>query len=467
MSDLESTLAHFGHQFEADGIAYLLIQFVDIHGAAKVKLVPASDLASCRQNRRGVRRRGRLGHGAGPSLARPSARPDLNTYTPLPYEPGVARFAADLYVDGEPHPYCPRVNLNRMLAGPATRLRLQRRHRARVLPGRQERRRLDSRAGTRTASTTWPSPATTYKGISRRLGFLRAMNDGLDRLGWGVYQSDHEDANFQYEINFQLRRRPDHGRPLDLLPDDGRPDRPASRRDRDLHGQAVLRPAPARARTCTIIWPMPRPGRTCFSTSPTPAASASRRSLTTSSAGSSQHAPALCAVTSPTVNCYKRLQVGAALTGSRSGYTWTPAFITYGDNNRTQMLRVPEGGHVEDRSISSACNPYLAIAAYLAAGPRRHRPRARSRRAEPGKPLRGRPRDHGRSRRRTLPQTPAEALDHFEPTPSSAKAWARSPTSSSAQARRMAGVSRARSSLGNQTLPDGALSGAVRSSPEQ
>ena len=68
-----------------------------------------------------------------------------------------------------------------------------------------------------------------------------------------------------------------------------------------------------------------------------------------------EHAPALCAVTSPTVNCYKRLQMGPALTGSLSGYTWTPAFISYGDNNRTQMLRVPEGGHVEDRSISSAC----------------------------------------------------------------------------------------------------------------
>jgi glutamine synthetase len=60
--------------------------------------------------------------------------------------------------------------------------------------------------------------------------------------------------------------------------------------------------------------------------------------------------------------------MGPALTGSRSGYTWTPAFITYGDNNRTQMLRIPEPGHIEDRSISSAFNPYLGIAAYLAAG---------------------------------------------------------------------------------------------------
>jgi glutamine synthetase len=80
------------------------------------------------------------------------------------------------------------------------------------------------------------------------------------------------------------------------------------------------------------------------------------------------HARALCAVTSPTVNCFKRLQMGPALTASRSGYTWTPAFVTYGDNNRTQMIRVPEGGHLEDRSVSSAFNPYLGMAAYIAAG---------------------------------------------------------------------------------------------------
>ncbi len=81
-----------------------------------------------------------------------------------------------------------------------------------------------------------------------------------------------------------------------------------------------------------------------------------------------EHAGALCAVTSPTVNCYKRLQVGSGLTGTRSGFTWTPAFISYGDNNRTQMIRVAGPGHLEDRTVSAACNPYLAFAAYMAAG---------------------------------------------------------------------------------------------------
>ena len=127
-----------------------------------------------------------------------------------------------------------------------------------------------------------------------------------------------------------------------------------------------------------------------------------------------EHARSICAVTSPTVNCYKRLQMGPALTGSRSGYTWTPAFITYGDNNRTQMLRIPEPGHIEDRSISSAFNPYLGIAAYLAAGLD-----GIDRRLDPGEPNMGNlyTADIETMARRgikTLPQSLPEALDALE-----------------------------------------------------
>jgi glutamine synthetase len=127
-----------------------------------------------------------------------------------------------------------------------------------------------------------------------------------------------------------------------------------------------------------------------------------------------EHAQALCAVTSPTVNCYKRLQIGPALTGSVSGYTWTPAFISYGDNNRTQMLRVPEGGHIEDRSVSSACNPYLGIAAYVAAGLDGVR-----RGLDPGEPFLGNlyaapPGATTGPGLRLLPQSLREALDCLE-----------------------------------------------------
>ena len=79
--------------------------------------------------------------------------------------------------------------------------------------------------------------------------------------------------------------------------------------------------------------------------------------------GLKAHAKAYIAVTAPTVTSYKRLVVG-----SRSGASWAPVYVSYGYNNRTQMLRVPGPGRVEDRTIDGSCNPYLAAAVTLAAG---------------------------------------------------------------------------------------------------
>ena len=76
------------------------------------------------------------------------------------------------------------------------------------------------------------------------------------------------------------------------------------------------------------------------------------------------HAKAYIAVTAPTVNSYKRLKVG----DPRSGATWAPVYVSYGYNNRTQMLRVPAPGRVEDRTVDGSCNPYLAATVLLAAG---------------------------------------------------------------------------------------------------
>jgi glutamine synthetase len=64
------------------------------------------------------------------------------------------------------------------------------------------------------------------------------------------------------------------------------------------------------------------------------------------------------------VNSYKRLIVGAPT----SGATWAPAYVSYGYNNRTQMLRIPCPGRIEDRTVDGSCNPYLAATALLTAG---------------------------------------------------------------------------------------------------
>jgi glutamine synthetase len=82
-------------------------------------------------------------------------------------------------------------------------------------------------------------------------------------------------------------------------------------------------------------------------------------------AGVLRHLPAICAVVAPTVNSYKRL----VKQGSMSGFTWAPLFACYGNNNRTNTIRIPRGGHrVELRAADSACNPYLGAAMVLAAG---------------------------------------------------------------------------------------------------
>ena len=80
-------------------------------------------------------------------------------------------------------------------------------------------------------------------------------------------------------------------------------------------------------------------------------------------AGLLAHGPALCAFAAPTVNSYKRLVVGRSL----SGATWAPAFITYGANNRSAMVRIPYG-RIEFRLPDAGCNPYLVSAAIIAAG---------------------------------------------------------------------------------------------------
>jgi glutamine synthetase len=77
-----------------------------------------------------------------------------------------------------------------------------------------------------------------------------------------------------------------------------------------------------------------------------------------------RHAKALAAVCDPIVNSYKRLLSG----GPRSGATWAPVYITYGGSNRTQMIRIPGPGRIENRTVDGAANPYLAIAVLLAAG---------------------------------------------------------------------------------------------------
>jgi glutamine synthetase len=413
MSNLDSRLVPLRTRIQDEGVSHLLVQFVDIHGAAKVKLVPAKALKSAVEAGAGFAGGAVCGLGQGPHSHDLYARIDPESYTPLPYEPGVARFAADLHVDGQPYPYCPRVNLKRITdralqagyvfnVGMEPEFFLVERRPDGSIQG------WDPHGGDDLAK-----PCYDYRGISGALGFLRGLVDGLNRLGWGAYQADHEDANFQFEVNFRYADAVTTADRITFF--------------RMMAGQlaqrcgaiATFMAKPFATRTGSgahmhYHLADARSGENLF-VDPTDPRGLGLSGLAYQFLGGVvSHAPALCAVTSPTVNCYKRLQMGPALTGSRSGYTWTPAFISYGDNNRTQMLRVPEGGHIEDRSVSGACNPYLAIAAYLAAGLD-----GIAKDLDPGEPNLGNLYSSERNGKpgqslKTLPQSLPEALAYLE-----------------------------------------------------
>lgn len=350
-----------------DDIEYILAQFVDMNGSPKVKMVPAAHFDDLIDAGAGFAGASVPGLGQGPHSHEMLGRIDLDSYSICPWTDGVARFACDLYVDGEPHPYDPRVNLKRVLAeargqGYVFNTGIEPEH---FLV--QRKRDGTIRIYDPNNVDTLDKPCYDFKGISNVEGYLRDLMDGMEEVGWDPYQSDHEDANGQYEVNFAYS---------DALT------------TADRYTFFKMMTSQYAQQYGAIATHMAKPfsdrtgngGHVHYHVAEADTEEnlfmdeGDHQGLGLSEmayhfiGGIMSHAPALCAVTSPTVNCYKRLQVGPGLYSPRSGFTWTPAFITYGDNNRTQMIRTAGPGHLEDRTVSAAANPYLAFAAYLTAG---------------------------------------------------------------------------------------------------
>jgi glutamine synthetase len=208
---------------------------------------------------------------------------------------------------------------------------------------------------------TLEKPCYDLNGLTRNYEFLARVSRYVNELGWGNYANDHEDANGQFEQNFTY---------TDAL----------TSCDRAIFFRYMVHTlAEQYGRTATF---MPKPfshltGNGChfhmslwdgdtnvFLDENDPRGMGLSETAYHFIGGLKKHAKAYIAVTAPTVNSYKRLRVGAP----SSGATWSPVYITYGWNNRTQMLRIPGHGRVEDRTIDGSCNPYLAATVVLAAG---------------------------------------------------------------------------------------------------
>jgi glutamine synthetase len=354
-------------QLRNDNIEFILVQFVDIHGAAKAKMVPVACLDDVTDVGAGFAGGAVWGVGQGPHSHDMMARIDLATYTPLPWMPNTARFASNLYVDNAPHPYCARNNLRRVLA-------LAREKGYVFNVGMEPEHFLVTRTADGSIRPWNPDgadqlgkPCYDFRAMSPAMAYLQDLTTSLNKLGWGVYQTDHEDANGQYEVNFQY---------ADALTTADRVTffkMTTSQLAKQYGAIATHMAKPFADQTGSGLHVHfhladAQSGKNLMLDEN------DKRGLGLSPlayhflGGVIHHARALTAVTSPTVNCFKRLQIGQGLMSNRSGFTWTPAFAGYGDNNRTQMIRVAGPGHCEDRTVSAACNPYLGLAAMLAAG---------------------------------------------------------------------------------------------------
>jgi glutamine synthetase len=344
---------------QAQGVHTVLAQFTDMHGVAKGKLVPLEHLQSLVDTGAGF---------AGPSIwgtglprhgknSEYYGRVILNSARILSTIPGVVHLVCDGYAGKLPLPTCSRQMLKQVL------------------------KQLDSRGWTlnvgiepeffllkRDAQNKWQvadehdtldKPSYDLKSLHRNYGFLDELRSTLQALQFKLLQTDHEDAPGQYEVNYAyadaLNAADDymrfkmaahavaqkHGMMFSCMPKP-LPHAPGS----GLHFHLSLTDAH---------------GKAIFSNA-TDTLGLSKQGYQFT-AGLLKHADALAALCAPTTNSYKRL----AVSQSASGTTWSPVWKSYGDNNRTTLVRTVDG-RLEWRMPDPACNVYAAIAGVCAAG---------------------------------------------------------------------------------------------------
>jgi glutamine synthetase len=338
-----------------NGIEYFQIAFTDLFGVMRAKLVPASAIADMQKNGAGF-----AGFAVWLDMtpAHPDmfALPDPSSVIQLPWKPEVAWVAADLHMEGKPVAQAPRVTLKRQIAR-AAEMGYRMKH------GVECEFFLIDPSGESIAdgADTQMKPCYDIGALMRRYEVIKELCDAMQSLGWGAYQNDHEDANGQFEMNWEY--------------DDAlvTADRHAffkymAKTIAEKHGLlATFMPKPFINLTgngChahVSLWDTD--GTTNLFDDPEGELGVSALGYEFLG-GLMAHGPALTAFSSPTVNSYKRLNAPR----TTSGATWAPNTITYGGNNRTHMIRIPDGGRFELRLADGAVNPYLYPAAILACG---------------------------------------------------------------------------------------------------
>jgi glutamine synthetase len=337
------------------GIRYFLISFVDLFGVLRAKLVPAAAIAAMQRD--GAAFAGFATHlDLTPADPDVFAIPDADSLIRLPWNNEIGWLAADPIMNGEPIAHAPRNVLKRQIAAAASAG-------YRMKTGVEAEFFVINRDGSAIAdeADTQVKPCYDQSALLRRYELIKTISDAMLGLGWAPYQNDHEDANGQFEMNWTYD---------DCL----------VTADRHVFFKFMVKTLAEQEGLRATFMPKPfsnLTGNGCHAhvslwdkRGKTNLFADSKGELGLSSlayqflGGILAHAEPLTALFNPTVNSFKRINASVTL----SGATWSPNTVTYGGNNRTHMIRIPEPGRFELRLMDGAANPYLLQAGVLAAG---------------------------------------------------------------------------------------------------
>jgi glutamine synthetase len=335
------------------GIKYFLISYTDLFGTQRAKLVPAAAIGAMQRTGAGF---------AGfatwldmtPADPDVFALPDPASLMQLPWKPEVGWLAADPWMSGKPVAHAPR-NLLKHMVGLANAAGYE------VKTGVECEFFLITQDGNQVSDPAdrQEKPCYDQSALMRRYDVISEICDGMLALGWNAYQNDHEDANGQFEMNWEYDKA--------LVT----ADRHAffkymAKAIAEKHGlRATFMPKPFSTLTGSGCHAHVSVWKDEINLFDDPKDEVGLSSLGYAFIGGVLHnAEPLCAFLNPTVNSYKRINAPVTL----SGATWSPNTATYSGNNRTHMIRIPEGGRFELRLPDGSANPYLLQAGILAAG---------------------------------------------------------------------------------------------------
>ncbi|AGK56700.1 glutamine synthetase [Hyphomicrobium denitrificans 1NES1] len=337
------------------GIRYFMISFTDLFGFQRAKLVPASAIADMQKDGAGFA-------GFATWLDMTPAHPDLfglpdpTSLIQVPWNREIGWVAADLVMDDKPVAQAPRVVLKKLREQAAAKGLY-------VKTGVECEFFLTNAEGTQVSDgkDNAAKPCYDQQALMRRYDVIAEICDYMQELNWGAYQNDHEDANGQFEMNWNFDDT--------LLT----ADRHAffkfmTRAIAEKHGlRATFMPKPFMNLTgngCHAhisVWDKTGKVNAFYDSSDEMGLSKQGYNFL---GGIMRHAEALAAITNPTVNSYKRINAPR----TASGATWAPNSVTWTGNNRTHMVRVPGKGRFEIRLPDGAANPYLLQSVIIAAG---------------------------------------------------------------------------------------------------